>query len=407
MTLTAKSIQEATPGAILRDDTVRGLELRVYPNGRRVFYLYFRTKTGIPRRPRIEDFGAITLDQARKIARDMLADVARGMDPVYERQLDRNAARVSDLCDKYLQYVECDKKGRKKPKSVMEDRRMIERYIRPKFGARAVKDIVGGDIEKLHRALANTPYQANRVLALLSRMFNLAAKWAMRVDDNPCKHVLRFDETARTRYLQPDEAARVAAALNARESNQPEAVAFVYLLILSGARPEELSRARWEWLERAGDAGVLRLPDSKTGARPVYLPAQVMRVIDRLPRRAETILRIKSPTRLWNSVRVEANVPDVRLYDLRHTFASAALEAGFTLDQIGELLGHRSTQTTKRYAHLMEGKAHEAAAGAAAILEQRMKGVSPSLVSSVGSASAPPLPLAESPPPASPTPGPS
>jgi integrase len=121
------------------------------------------------------------------------------------------------------------------------------------------------------------------------------------------------------------------------------------------------------------DAGVLRLPDSKTGARPVYLPPAAMRLVDALPpMRDGTLLGIKSPKALWADVRREANVPTLRMYDLRHTFASTLLEAGYTLAQIGELLGHASEQTTKRYTHLLEGKAHEAATAAATILEQRM-----------------------------------
>jgi len=364
------TINQAIPPCTIYDEQVRGLHIRITKTSK-TFYLYYRTRERRARRPKLGDFGTLTIKQARSIASEMMARVAAGYDPVADWRAAQRAPTIEGICDRYLN----DYALLKKPRSYDEDKRLIEKIIKPKLGRHKTHALTHQDVEDLHKSLKDTPTQANRVVACLSRMMSLAEKWELRsAGTNPCKHVARFKENRRVRYMTPDEAARITEVLKKYEATRPEAVAFLHLVALSGARPDEISRAKREWIERAGDAGVLRLPDAKTGARPVYLPPQAMRLIDQLPETSTgRLFHIKSPAALWKLVRVEAGVPDLRLYDLRHTFASIALQAGFSLDQIGELLGHRSTQTTKRYAHLVEGKAHEAAAKTAALLEQMMQ----------------------------------
>src|SRR3990167_853334 len=277
---------------------------------------------------------------------------------------------VADLCARYLKTHAA---ATKKPRSLAEDARMIGTYVVPELGHLAAEAVQYENIEKLHDDMEGTPYQANRVLALLSKIFTLAEKWRLRPQgSNPCRGVDRYKEVSRRRYLTPEEAPRVAAVLAQQEVAHPLAVAYVYLLLLSGARPEEIGRARWDWLELSGESGVLRLPDSKTGMRSVYLSPRLVRLLAGLPRTGERILDGAKPHALWTIVRNLAGGPDLRLYYLRHSFASAALAEGYTLDQIGELLGHKSTQTTHRYAHLIEHKAHEIAAGTSAKLERML-----------------------------------
>lgn len=381
--ITVRLLKDAKPGDILRDELVRGLHVRVGET-RAAFYLHFRTRDGIERRPKVGTWPSMTISQARNVARDILASVATGADPFAESQEARRAPSVADLCEKYLQHVQTDPRAAKKTRSVREDRRLIEKHVLPRLGARKVRGIEHADIETLHGAMAASPIQANRIVALLSRLFNLAEKWKLRDGGtNPCRHIDKYPERKRRRYLRADEAPRVAAALRAREGRQPQAVVFVYLLLLTGARPDEIARARWDWLERVKveiapqvfeEAGVLRLPDSKTGERSVYLSAHIMRLLEGVPRTSETLTGIKSPKKLWDRVRVEAGCPDLRLYDLRHSFASVALAAGYSLPQIGELLGHSSTQTTSRYTHLIEATAHAAAADTSARLEIMLNG---------------------------------
>jgi integrase len=278
---------------------------------------------------------------------------------------------VNDLCDRYWREYA----GTKKPRSQDEDHRLLKAIIRPQLGSRAVASIRYEDVERLMAGLKNTPYQANRVASLMSKMFALAEKWRLiATGSNPCRGVTRYKERSRQRYLTADEARALADALRRHEEDAPDDVAFIYLLLMTGARPDEIARAEPDWLQELPSGAVLRLPDSKTGERTVYLPPGVAALLT--ARRGGALRRFFSrrPTKLWATIRAEIGAPDLRLYDLRHQFASAALAAGYSLDQIGELLGHRSTQTTKRYAHLIPSKAHEVAAGTSALLERMMTG---------------------------------
>lgn len=265
---------------------------------------------------------------------------------------------VAALCDRYLDKYA----AKKKPRSQAEDARQIKAHVLPALGSKLVDEVQYEDIERLHVKLKKTPHQANRVVALLSKMFSLAEKWRLRPPgSNPCRGVDRYREVSRSRYMTPEEARALAAALQRHEAAHPQEVAFIYLLMLTGARPDEIARAEAGWVS----GGVLRLPESKTGARSVYLAPQVAGILAALPTGRPGLFGIKTPRKLWDIIRKEIGAPDLRMYDLRHQFASVALAAGHSLDQIGELLGHKSTQTTRRYAHLLPSKAHEIAASTA------------------------------------------
>lgn len=356
------TIKQAKPGDVLHDDQVKGLQIRAFAN-RKSFYLYFRTKLKIERRPKIGDYPTISLAKARELARAMLNVVAEGKDPVVEREKQIQAPTMADLWTKYKTEV-----GTKK-KSFEEDGRRWNLYIEPKLAKKRVADIELDDLVKLHTGLKDKPYQANRVLSQMSAMLVFAEKYKYRAAGaNPCKHVDRFEEPKRKRYMAGAEPMRIAEILRREEAEYPDSVAFIYLLIMTGARKDEIGTAKTKWL----DGSTLRLPDSKTGARTIYLPPHVMEVLAKLPKDRDTITGIRSPRKFWERIRKEAGCPDLRLHDLRHSFASAALKAGLTLAEIGELLGHASTQTTKRYAHLMEEAAHASVAKTADVLERMM-----------------------------------
>jgi integrase len=357
------TIKQAKPGETLHDDQVRGLQLRAFAE-RKSFYLYFRTKLRVERRPKIGDYPTISLAKARELARVMLNVVAEGKDPVLERDKQMQAPTMSELWTKYKKEVG------PKNKTFGEDERRWNRYIEPKLAKKRVAEIELDDLAKLHTGLKNTPYQANRVLSQMSAMLVFAEKYKYRAaGSNICRHVDRFPEPKRKRYMAGTEPMRIAGILRREEATYPDSVAFIYLLIMTGARKDEIGTAKPQWL----DGSTLRLPDSKTGARTIYLPTHVMEVLARLPKDRDTITGIRSPRKFWDRVRKEAGCPDLRLHDLRHSFASAALQAGLTLAEIGELLGHASTQTTKRYAHLMEDAAHASVAKTAEVLERMME----------------------------------
>lgn len=358
------AIKAAEPGSVVRDTVVPGLHLRVLASGRKSFYLYFRTKAGRERRPKIGDFPLFTIANARDAAKALLLEVAKGHDPVAERQAAKDAPTVEKLMDRY----KTEHATRKK--STREDKRIIDVYVVPRLGAMKAADVTHDDVSALHTSLKATPYMANRVLSLLSKAFSLAETWRIRPrNSNPCHGVRRFQEQARRRYMDGREAPAIAAALNKRRQSHPQQVAFVFLLILTGARCSEIENAKAEYL--AGSK--LELPDSKTGRRTIYLPATVMDILtDLSPFPGDTLVGIKAPRKFWNMIRKEAGCPDLRMHDLRHSFASAALSAGLTLGQIGELLGHASTQTTQRYAHLVEEMGTTAVEQTAQVIRDRM-----------------------------------
>lgn len=370
MQLTEANIATAQPGDVLRDSTINGLHLRCFPT-RKSFYLYFRTKTGRERRPKLGDYGSITLAQARKAAREKLAIVAAGRDPEAELEAEAAEHTLSDLWDEYWKRHGAAKKSGK------EDRRKWDTILAKRLGSIRLREIDFAKVDDLHRALRSTPVEANRTLALLSKMFSFAVRplgWP-EVATNPCQGVTRYKETKRKRYMRPaNEAPAIAEALRREADANPAAVAFLYLLILTGARKGEIAKAKWADLR--GDKLVLSEHKTDGGGedRVIHLPPAAMAVIGKLPRTlGGTITGIKDPKKLWEKVRVAAGCPDLRIHDLRHSFASAALASGKTLAQVGELLGHSSPQTTKRYAHLVDEAAARAAADAADVMSEWMK----------------------------------
>lgn len=359
--LNERNIQTIQPGEVLRDKLVRGLQLRAFTNSKS-FYLSYTSKAGVQRKPKLGELGQITTPQARQIAQDMLAQVAMGQDPSRLRAIARGEPSVADLWDEYWAQ-----RGSKK-KSGASDAYNYKRFIAPRFATHKLSHVRYEDVAGMVEALSATPTQANRVLALASTLFGYAIKPLRWAADNPCLGVARNKETKRRRYMAGEETARIAQALDKRAATDPASVAFIYLLILTGARKGEIAAAKWEWIK----GNTIALPDSKTGAKTIHLPPAAMDVLDKLPRTSGTLTGIKDPKKLWGSVRAEAGCPDLRLHDLRHSFASAALSAGLSLAQIGELLGHRHAQTTMRYAHLVEDAAQAAVAVAADHIMSRL-----------------------------------
>ena len=361
---------------IVRDAEVPGYSVRVYPSGRRAFFYRYRVGGGRGaqiREPRIGNYGELTPDQAKKIAKDWAARARQGRDPMAERQAERNAPTMSELFDRYLSE---HASRHKKPSSLRNDVRMIEKRLRPKFGKARVKSITRQKIRAFHLSLEDKPYEANRTLALLSKVFSFAAddlEWIRR-GDHPVKGIKRFEEKKRKRYLSQAELARLGEALAKAEAGELHrsvskyAVAMLRLLVITGARHSEILQLKWE--EVNFERGCIELQDSKTGEKEIYLPPAALQVLSELPRKtgnAHVIVGKKQGTHLvnikdsWNAIRKEAGLDDVRLHDLRHSFASVGARAGMSLPVIGALLGHRETATTARYAHLSDDPLRSAA----------------------------------------------
>jgi integrase len=228
---------------------------------------------------------------------------------------------------------------------------MVERVILPALGRHRVNEVTRADIAKLHHDVRHIPYDANRCLEIISKMFNLAEMWGLRPDGtNPRKHIKKYSEEKRERFLSAAELRRVGEVLREMEEEGielPSAIAAVRLLILTGCRLGEIMRLKWEYADLDGRA--LRLPDSKTGAKTVHLgqaAVEVMKSIAHVKGNPWVITGTLPEAPLydlqpfWQRVCARAGLKDVRIHDLRHTFASTAVAAGQGLPMIGKLLGH-------------------------------------------------------------------
>lgn len=348
------------------DDELPGFGVRVKPSGVKKYFVQYRNTAGRSRRVTIGRHGALAPDQARKLARAHFGSVAWGEDPAQAAMERRLGATMSELCDRFLrEHAE----PKKRPSSVYTDRRIIEKHIKPTLGALRVEDVRRVDVGNLHHSLRSTPTQANRVVTVLSKMFNLAERWGLRADyTNPCRHLERFREVARQRFMSAAELAKLGDALAFLEREQiepPEAIAAIRLLILTGARRSEILCLKWPYVDF--ERRLLRLPDSKTGAKTIPLNAPALEVLSKLKRRSEWVLPTaegSTPVSLskpWGRIREQAALPDLRVHDLRHSFASVLATEGTSLLVIGRILGHKVPATTARYAHLSDDPVRAAA----------------------------------------------
>jgi integrase len=357
-------IDPADRDVIHWDSQVKGFGVKVTPRGRRSYFLYYRTRNGTQRRPSIGVHGDITAEQARDIAKRWLAVVAEGGDPSRDRQRFRSAPTVSDLCRRFMAE---HSNVKNKNGTAYNYQRLIDRFIVSTIGNRRVHDIDRVDIHRLHHNLNSTPYQANRLLGLLSKIFNMAERWDMRPDgSNPTRHVEKFKEHNRQRYLLPEELSRLSNVLNDADRTameMPSAVNAIRLLIFTGCRMSEILTLKWEWVNF--DRRCLELPDSKTDAKTVFLNAPALDLLrsmhDDANAGTEFVIPGRKPGRHlvnlekpWRRIRSRANLENVRLHDLRHTYASIAAGLGEGLHLIGKLLGHSQASTSHRYAHLAD-----------------------------------------------------
>jgi integrase len=360
--LTKRIVEAAevkTAEYMLWDGELPGFGVRVMPSGRRSYMVQYRAGRR-SRRMALGPHGVLTADQARSMAVQVLAEVRTGSDPAGVRKERREALTVAELAERF------DKEHiavHLKESTAKEYRRNLRRFILPVLGRHRVADVTRADVAKFHHDLRHIPYQANRNLEILSKMFNLAEMWGLRPDgSNPRRHIRKYPEQKRERFLSAGELRRLGDVLGEMEAERlelPPAIAAVRLLVLTGCRLNEIMKLRWEHVDLA--ESVLRLPDSKTGAKVVHLgqaAVDVLRQVERQPFNPFVIAGTCAGKPLadlqpfWQRLRSRAGLKDVRLHDLRHTFASVAVASGQGLPMIGKLLGHSQVQTTARYAHL-------------------------------------------------------
>ena len=343
---------------VVWDRDLPGFGVRVYPSGRKVYVVQSRSG-GKSRRVTVGRHGDITPEEARKAAVKLIVRIKAG-EPLVETKPEAPPT-VGDLAERYLREhvaMHC------KPNTVKHYGQMVRKHIVPALADLRVSEVQRKHILKFQYGLRDMPTVANRTVDILVKMFNLAELWEMRPPGrNPCRSVRRYKVKPRKeRFLTPEELARLGRTLDiapAERLASRHAAAAVRLLVLTGCRRNEILGLAWDDLDF--EAGEMRLADSKTGARVVPLPPAAVDVLNDLPRTAGNPWvfpgRKKGAHQVnindaWERVRKHAGLDDVRLHDLRHTYASRALAIGEGLPMIGELLGHRQVNTTARYAHL-------------------------------------------------------
>lgn len=396
------------------DTELTGFGLMVTPGGVKSFFVQYRTaggRTGQKRRVALGRYGTLTVDGARTLARKTLAAVAHGADPAMDRNARKEAPTVATFGNEYL----ADVRTRRKETTAGEYVRLWQKHVEPAMGRKLVADVATTHVAALHRALRETPYVANRVLAVVGAFFTYAERQGVRaVRTNPARSVEPFPEKARERFLTPEETVRLGSALKRAEQRglppwrdrrratsetakhrpkragepiraNPFGVAAIRFLILTGWRESEALSLRWTDVDLS--RGLAFLADTKTGRSSRVMLAPVRLLLAELPRLRGSpyVFPGRSPdlplvnvNALWYAVRHAAKLDDVRLHDLRHNFASVAAAGGVALLVIGKLLGHKNTATTAKYAHLGDDPvrvAGDATAGQLAAL--LIKGESP------------------------------
>ena len=352
---------------VVWDRALTGFGVRVYPSGAKVYVVQTRGPEG-SRRITVGRHGVIGAGEARRRATLIIARIRAGEEPVPEAKKTESIA-VAALAERYLREhvaVRC------KPTTATQYRLAIERYIVPALGKRAVSSLGRSHVADLQHALSDRPAMANLVIASLSRMIDQAIAWGVAGEiTNPCRSAPKYRTRRRERFLTDAEFRRLGSTLDELEATgriSPHAAAALRLLMLTGCRRNEILTLRWEDVRL--EAQELQLSDSKTGPRTVSLSpeaAQVLASIERLPGNPWVIPGTKPGARLsslfepWRKVRARAGLDDVRLHDLRHSFASRALALGESLPVIAKLLGHAQIQTTARYTHLTRDAVKDAA----------------------------------------------
>ena len=353
------------------DSVLKGFGLKVMPSGRKTYLVQYRLggRKGRTRRVTLGVHGSLTAEEARVLAKTALGQVSSGLDPNAEKDKVRGGYTMEFMLDKFdAAHIAI----KLKPKSQEDYRRNIKVHIKPKIGHMLVHQVTRQDIMRLHHAMRERPYCANRTVATLSKFFNWCEKFGYREEGkNPCRFVDKYKEKKRQRFLTTQEQTRLSQALDKAMEDKivsDYAIYAIRLLSLTGARLGEIINLKWEYIN--WEKGTLELPDSKTGAKTIYLNAPAKDILSRIVRQINNpyvccgsvegrpIVNIQKS---WRRIRAMANLEDVRMHDLRHTFASVAVSSGMSLPMIGALLGHSEPRTTARYAHLASDPLIEAA----------------------------------------------
>ncbi|KPQ02787.1 MAG: Site-specific recombinase XerD [Rhodobacteraceae bacterium HLUCCA12] len=390
---------EPRPGLSFQifDTEVIGFAARVQASGTRSFTLDYRF-AGRQRRMTIGRWPEWSVTAARERAKELRRRIDEGQDPLAAKEGLREAPRIKDMIDRYIR----EHLPKLAPANAGDQISMLKKMVEPAWGNRLVSDITKSDVAKFLDFVAEgrprpckqkpnnrarklqghkpTPVRANRVGEILRKMFTLAMEWEWRAD-NPAQGFHRRIEHARERFLSPEELTRLAAVLDKAEDQR--AASIIRMCMLTGARLGEVRTARFEQFNL--DYAIWSKAASTTKQRKIHRVPISQDVVAIVRQRQLVVPRgnpwlfpgdaigkpVREIRRFWIKVQKEAELPDVRIHDLRHTFASLLVSGGASLEIIGRLLGHSQMQTTQRYAHLMESPLRAGVDSVASIFRPR------------------------------------
>ncbi|WP_434053121.1 MAG: integrase arm-type DNA-binding domain-containing protein [Roseibium sp.] len=348
---------------MLWDGDLRGFGVRVKPSGTKTYFIQYRNSRRRTRKFSIGQHGMLAPDEARKIARQLLAEVARGADPSAERKTRRDAETVSKFLDRFEKEHIAENLAVSTAKVW---RYLIKTHIRPALGSFLIAAVTKQDIIKLHRSVPGQGRQANNVLTVLSSVFAKAEEWGARPEGkSPVAGVQRHKEKVRERFLSDQDITHLGKALRSAEegdSEHPIHLAAVRLLLFSGARTSEVLSLEWRHVDF--NNGLVAFPGVKGGERLSHpVSGHVIDILQGLPRVKGSPWILPMPTnpaehvpyhqirRCWDRLRTKAKLHDVRLHDLRHTVGTFGGQLGANAFMVRDMLRHRTLAMTSRYAN--------------------------------------------------------
>lgn len=346
---------------------VKGLHIQMRKGGLGTWMIYYRTRAGYRRQMKIGDYPTFSLEQAREIARQILVKVTLGEDPYITFSTLRDSPTIQEVWESLLPTY--DRPRFKRSGHGEEMRRIYDRDIAPRFAHVRALDVDRISLKKWHQEYADKPSAGNHAMRAMAVILRHAIDIGA-IPFSPAKGFKYFPAPKRKRYATAEEVKRLGEYLASRGKNWRRQVLFIYMLLFTGARPSTVSRTRWEELRKVGEGpdmyGVIERKgktSEDTGENEkIIVPGWLVTELENLLPRYETILGIEMPRDFWASTCKACGIEGLWARDLRKTYATLALSGGESMDIVAELLNHKSTQTTKIYASLMDDAREKAAA---------------------------------------------
>ena len=350
----------------IRDAELRGFGVRVLPSGTKRFFIHTQYRRDRTWRI-VGDATTMTVDEARTRAASLLAAIRNRTDTMTVPEDTRFETVAEAVFQRHARVW--------KPGTLRVNRVYLRRQILPAFRGQRIADISRRDVQRWFASLRATPAAANRSMPILSVILKEAELMGCRPEgSNPCRGIRRYRRKGREHFLSDEEIGRIAARLAAHEARWPLEVAAIRLLMLTGCRKGEIVTLHWSDYRE----GHLFLRDSKIGPRTVWLSHAARHVLERIPRTNGWVFSFRRTNKprnrdwlhpFWSRVRAEAGLSELRIHDIRHSYASFALRQGKSVVAIGKLLGHADPQTTLKYTHWADAMVREAAETVAEVLE--------------------------------------